>query len=143
MAEFTGRWQIFLWGALNQGRRVRQWIVGSSQWGYRFHMKCRLTQTLLFMFIVLFGLSACHSSGPYVFKEGEFNRNSPTFNKVPDDIDKVQICYSTDSTTPDVLRGMAKDECGRYGKRPLFQRQDLLRCPLVTPVMATFSCVRP
>ena len=117
--------------------------MGSAQWGYRFHMKCRLTQTLPFMFIALFGLSACYGSGPYVFKELEFNRNSPTFNKMPDDIDKVEICYSKNSTTPDVLLGMAKDECGRYGKRPLFQRQDLLRCPLVTPVMATFSCVRP
>ena len=95
------------------------------------------------MFVVLFGLSACHSSGPYVFKEGEFNRNSPTFSKVPDDIDKVQICYNKDSTTPVVLLDMAKNECGRYDKQPRFRRHDLLHCPLVTPVMATFSCVRP
>ena len=87
---------------------MRQWIVGSAQWGYRFYMKCRLTQILPFMFVVLFGLSACYSSDPYVFKEGEFNRNSPTFNKVPDDIDKVEICYNKDSTTPEVLRVMAK-----------------------------------
>ena len=105
-------------------------------------MRCRLTKTLPFIFIVLFELSACSRSAPYVFKEGEFDRNSPNFNKMPDDIDKVQICYNKDSATTKVLLDMAKNECGRYGKRPYFQKQELLHCPLVTPVMATFSCVR-
>ena len=66
------------------------------------------------MFIVLFGLSACYSSGPYVFKEGEFNRNSPSFNKVPDDIDKVQICYNKYLTTPKALQEMAQAELHRF-----------------------------
>ena len=106
-------------------------------------MGCRFTKTLPLIFVVLLGLSACSRAGPYVFKKGEFDRNSPAFNKMPDDIKKVQICYNKDSTTPEVLLEMARNECGLYGKRPYFQKQDLLHCPLLTPVMATFLCLRP
>ena len=103
----------------------------------------RLIRTLPVIFVVLLGLSACSKAAPYVFKEGEFNRNSPTFNKRPDDINKVQICYNKGSTTPEVVLEMAGNECGLYGKRANFQKQDVLHCPLLTPVMATFSCIKP
>ena len=104
-------------------------------------MRSPLTKTLPVIFAALLGLSACSRSAPFVFKEGEFNRNSPSFNKTPEDIDKVQICYNKASTKPEVLLDMAEKQCGRYGKRPHFQKQEFLYCPLVTPVMATFSCV--
>ncbi len=103
----------------------------------------RLTKTLPVIFGLLLGLSACSRAAPYVFKEGEFDRNSPTFNKTPDDIDKVQICYNKNTTKPGFLQKIARNECSRYGKRARFQKQDILHCPLVTPVMATFLCLRP
>ena len=100
------------------------------------------SKTLPVIFVVIFLLSACSRATPYVFKEGEFNRNSPTFNKTPDDISKVQICYNKGSTTPAVVLEMARNECGLYGKRANFQKQDVLHCPIVTPVMATFLCLK-
>lgn len=106
-------------------------------------MAVRLTEKLPFIFVLLLGLSACSRATPYVFKEGEFDRNSPSFNKVPDDIDKVQICYNKYLTTPQALQEMAQSKCGLYDRLAYFYKQDILHCPLVTPVIATFLCLRP
>ncbi len=95
------------------------------------------------LFAVLFGLASCTSATPYVFKEDEFNRKSPTFNKKPDDIGEVKICYNKGLTTAETLRSIAQKECGLYGKRARFQTRDILHCPLATPIMVTFLCLVP
>ena len=106
-------------------------------------MDRRLIKVFPILFAVLFGLASCTSATPYVFKEGEFNRESQTFNKKPDDIAEVKICYNRGSTNTETLRSMAQQKCGLYGKRARFQKRDILHCPLATPIMVTFLCLVP
>ena len=84
----------------------------------------------------------CSNQPAYVFKDDEFNRDSPNFNKEPTDRDSVQICYSNRSTTVDELLQLAEKECAIYGKTARFQFHEFFQCPLTTPARATFLCLR-
>ena len=85
----------------------------------------------------------CSHLEPYVFKAGEFDRDSPEFAKEPTDIDTVTICYNKYGTTPQELLEMAQNTCGAFSKVARFDHQDRLNCPLLTPVGANFECVKP
>lgn len=54
----------------------------------------------------------------------------------------VSICYSRLSTNPAQVAAMAAEECNK-GETPKLVDQgvDLVACPLLIPVRATFSCV--
>ena len=85
--------------------------------------------------------SACTGPDAYVYIDGEFNRESPTFAKKPENIDSVTICYNKSGTKPVIIVNMARTECARFNKKAEFRRQTLNICPLVTPVGAVYDCV--
>ena len=125
------------------GLALDSWIVSGAQWGYRCGMRSQSSKTILVFFAAFVVLSACTSEKLYVFNKDEFNRNSPSFNKKPDDISKIEICYNKTSTTPEAVIELARKECGNYGKQARFHKQDILHCPLYTPIRATFLCLDP
>lgn len=88
-------------------------------------------------------IAACGETRPYVYKSGEFNRESDTFNKEPEDRVSVTICYNELSTTPEVVFELAGTECGKYAKRARPTHQSFGDCPIATPVEAHFACDKP
>lgn len=84
------------------------------------------------------GLVACGS--PYVYTKDEFDRESDSFGEVPEDRNFVTICYSHRESTPEQALEIAEDECAKFGKIARFADQRFYRCPLNTPVEATFVC---
>lgn len=54
----------------------------------------------------------------------------------------VSVCYSRLATAPDQVKAIAAAECDK-GETPKLVDQgiDLVACPLLVPVRATFSCV--
>ena len=93
--------------------------------------------------VVVFIAAGCTASTPYIFKQNEFNRALPDFNRIPKDRKSIKICYSKFSTKPSDLQKMAEKECGLYGKIARFKEHDFLHCPLTTSTGATFNCLRP
>ncbi len=100
--------------------------------------------TRLAMLLVLAAcLAGCSASEPFYYKVSEFNRNLPTFAKEPADIAEVGICYAKSSTTAETVRDMAVSRCAVFGKQAAFRGQDVLNCPMRTPVRAMYDCVAP
>ena len=85
-------------------------------------------------------MTACSMPNPYVYLLEEFNRDAVGFGKKPTDIDDVSICYSSWSTTPDVVSKLAQAECGKYDKDAVPQHQDYQYCALMTPRRAVYAC---
>lgn len=90
--------------------------------------------------VLLLGTAAC-AGQPYVLDADEFDRSSGDFGQDPSDLSSVKICYSSSSTSPDVVRALAVAACGKFGKTAEYVDQDYLSCPLVTPVSANFNCL--
>ena len=84
--------------------------------------------------------AACAAPEAYVFKSGEFNRDSKTFGKEPDNLSSVTICYNKMGTRSEIIFKMAVEECGKYGKKAIFFEQTLNLCPLFTPIAAVYDC---
>lgn len=99
------------------------------------------TKVLLTVGGLLF-LAAC-AREPYIYNAEEFNRESPSFAKKLTDRQNVEICYAKQTTTPEALLNLAGLACEEFGKKAVFQKQDLLTCPMMTPTRAVFSCVAP
>ncbi|MDP6173950.1 MAG: hypothetical protein QGF09_07290, partial [Rhodospirillales bacterium] len=93
------------------------------------------------LLVSAFFLGACGGPDPYIFDKDEFNRKSANFGRELKDRSLVQVCYNSQSTTPQFMLQMANVECAKFGKRAVFRDQDLLECPLTTPARANFSCV--
>ena len=87
-------------------------------------------------------LAGC-SASPFVYKDNEFDRSAPGFAVEPDDIGAVTVCYSNVDTSPEDVLNVARAECAKAGKTPLFGSQGYEKCPLSTPVSAHFTCVKP
>ncbi|MDA0239969.1 MAG: hypothetical protein O3A84_08075 [Proteobacteria bacterium] len=87
-------------------------------------------------------LAAC-AREPYIFNAQEFNRDDPNFAKKLTDRQSVEICYTSQTTTPAALLKLAGLACGEFGKNAVFNSQDTLICPILTPSRAIFSCVTP
>ncbi len=104
----------------------------------------RLSVSIAAILLVL-ATGACGvvSDEPYIYKANEFNRDAANFGEELTDRDSVAICYRKRGTTPETVRSMAETECGRFEKVAVFNSQDLLTCPIGTPVRATFLCVDP
>lgn len=88
-------------------------------------------------------LAGCGTAEPYYYKADEFNRNLPTFAREPADITEVGVCYAKSSTTAETVRDMAVSRCAAFGKQAVFRGQDVLNCPMRTPVRAMYDCVAP
>lgn len=88
-------------------------------------------------------LAGCAGTAPYVYQEEEFDRSRPGFGRPLEDRSELTICYNKRSTTPDELAQLARDECGRFDKKPLYVSQDFATCPLFVPTAINFRCVRP
>lgn len=101
-------------------------------------MRKALTRMGLLVLVAL--VTAC-SAPPYVHKPGQYNRASADFGRPVIDISSVTICYHSSSATPQQVRKMAVDECGRFNKRAEFSEQNYETCPLTTPVAAVYSCI--
>jgi hypothetical protein len=87
-------------------------------------------------------LGACESftQEPYIYRPAEFDRGRDDFRQDPKDRKSLIICYNSSDTTPEALREMAEEECGKYGKMALFDRHDYQYCPLMSPAGAVFLC---
>ncbi len=96
----------------------------------------------IFSLIAAFMAAACAAPEAYVFKSGEFNRDSKTFGKEPDNLSSVTICYNKMGTRSEIISKMALEECGKYGKKAIFFEQTLNLCPLLNPISAVFDCKR-
>lgn len=56
---------------------------------------------------------------------------------------RVGICYNRETTTPQEIAALARANCGP-GTTPHLIGQDFLAsCPLLTPMRATFACLKP
>ena len=96
--------------------------------------------TMAVLVVLAMVLGAC--GAPYVYKKGEFDRESETFGKEPEDRNFVTICYSHWESTPEEALEIAEAECGKFGKTARFADQRFYRCPLNTPIEATFACTK-
>ena len=94
----------------------------------------------VFSLIAAFMAAACAAPEAYVFKSGEFNRDSKTFGKEPDNLKSVAICYNKMGTSSEIISKMAVEKCGKYGKKAIFFEQILNLCPLFTPIAAVYDC---
>lgn len=102
----------------------------------------RFIQISAVMVAMVTGLGGC-STPPFVYKLNEFNRAAADFGADATDISNVTICYSAYSSTPGQVSALARDECAKFGKTAVFVDQTNDTCPLLAPVSANYSCVRP
>ncbi|HXP74532.1 MAG TPA: hypothetical protein VN823_10335 [Stellaceae bacterium] len=74
----------------------------------------------------------------------------PPFDTVPkpppagthEDFSRIGVCYNREATTPRQILEVARHNC-EPGTRPWLVAQDThLTCPLLTPIRATFACLR-
>ena len=87
--------------------------------------------------------AACSRVEPYLYNEGQFNRDAPNFGRAKKDIESVGICYNKGGTNPGALVAMARKECAKFGKVARYQSQDMLTCPLNAPAYIIFDCLKP
>ena len=106
-------------------------------------MHTNILNKIFFLSLLVFWLSACTDSVPYIFIADEFNRESPVFGMELKDRSKVEICYNKRSTTPNIVTQMAKDECGRFGKAAHFVSHGDLTCSISSPAKAVYICLCP
>ena len=96
----------------------------------------------VFQIAVLAAVTACGATEPYVYKKDEFNRNTKTFNKEPEDRSDVTICYNGLGTSDKRVANMAEEECAKFGKTARRGHETFGVCPILTPVEARFACVK-
>ncbi len=62
---------------------------------------------------------------------------------VHEDFSRIGVCYNRETSTPRDVLDVARRNC-EPGTRPWLIGQDThLSCPLLTPVRATFACLKP
>jgi hypothetical protein len=91
----------------------------------------------IFACAAVLGLSAC-GGAPYVDSRREAGQTTTVGASTPD---RVAICYSSQSTTPQEVVELAESECAKTGRTPHFTHQDQAACNVATPNRAFFSCV--
>ena len=87
-------------------------------------------------------LTGCAGGEPYVQNTAEYDRESSTFAKGPvrNDGSEIYVCYAKNNATPEQVRVLAENECGRFGLDAVFIGQNYELCPLMTPIAAGFEC---
>ena len=88
-------------------------------------------------------LSACGAIDPYVYRPGEFNRQSAEFNIEPADISEVSICYQSLVTDRESVVALAEERCREFDRTAELLSTGYGHCPLLTLARARFACVRP
>lgn len=106
-------------------------------------MNSRLIVLAAILPIMLLGLAGCSASAPYIYVKREFDRERPDFGEELKDRKEVSICYSKRGTTPETVRQMAETECEKFGRVAVFKEQEILACPVATPIKATYLCNKP
>ncbi|MCW8834871.1 MAG: hypothetical protein OQJ99_00725 [Rhodospirillales bacterium] len=93
----------------------------------------------LSLVIAVLTVAGCETSkpGPYLFREGLDGRIQD------ENLSKVMVCYNAKWTTPQAVRDVAAEGCGRVGLIPQFTYQDTLACPIFLPARAHFNCIKP
>lgn len=92
---------------------------------------------------VLVLLSACGVFDPYLYRPGEFNRESPGFNTEPADITEVSVCYQGLTTSRESVFALAEQRCREFDRTAEFISTRYGQCPLLTSTQARFACIRP
>jgi hypothetical protein len=60
-----------------------------------------------------------------------------------EDFSRIGVCYNRETSTPHEVLEVARRNC-EAGARPWLIEQDThLTCPLLTPIRATFACLKP
>jgi len=101
------------------------------------------TRNLAALAVFLLALSGCADPEPYISRSGEFDRGAESFGRDPTDVETVTICYNRRVTSPAELQEMARAECAKFDKVPRYTQGSFLSCPVLLPLGAHFSCVRP
>lgn len=86
--------------------------------------------------------TGCGAADPYIYKKNEFDRESATFNKEPEDLSEVTVCYLSANTAFSTVTRMAEERCAQFGKEARFVGSGYGDCPLLTPTGARFACVK-
>jgi hypothetical protein len=94
--------------------------------------------------LLLLALAAagCAETGPFLYKPGEFDRNSPTYNREPADLTEVAVCYGSLTATAEAVAAIAEERCRQFGRSARLRSHGYTDCPLLTPVTAHFDCVK-
>ncbi|MBL8628644.1 MAG: hypothetical protein JNM81_03380 [Rhodospirillaceae bacterium] len=77
---------------------------------------------------------------PFIDGRREAGQTTPIGPSTPD---RVAVCYSSQSATPAEVTALAKTECAKTNRAPVFDGQDQFRCALFAPTRAFFKCVAP
>lgn len=62
---------------------------------------------------------------------------------VTENFTRIGVCYNRQTTTPDRVVQVARDNCPPDTAPRLVEQDIELTCPLLTPVRATFACLAP
>lgn len=102
----------------------------------------KITRSALLLAVLAGLVAACSGQPPYVYRASEFDRTLTTFGQKPDDIEYVNVCYSSRSAQPADILKLATEECAAFRKTAVFREQQTISdCPLLAPTMAVFDCV--
>jgi hypothetical protein len=88
-------------------------------------------------------VTACGAADPYIYRPGEFNRQSPDFNREPADIAEVSICYQRLATDREDVAALAEERCRQFDRTAEFLGTRYGDCPLLTFSRARYACVLP
>lgn len=88
------------------------------------------------------GVAGCITEPPYVDRPYQIDRRSKNFPLGPKLVvgSEVTVCYAKSASSPQEIRQLADDECGRFGLGAALYEQTLEVCPLRAPVAAVFKC---
>jgi hypothetical protein len=95
--------------------------------------------TLSFLLIIGLGMAGCGGK-PFIDGRREAGQKAMVGPSSPD---RVAICYSSQASTPAEVQAMAKTECAKTNRVPVFDGQDEFQCALLAPTRAYFKCVAP
>ncbi len=82
-------------------------------------------------------LSGCGMK-PFIDGRREAGQTTPLGPSTPD---RVAVCYSSQSSSPADVMALAKEECAKTNRTPVFDGQDTFQCALFAPTRAYFKCV--
>jgi len=60
-----------------------------------------------------------------------------------EEFSRVGVCYSRETATPAQVLEVARASCEPGTTPSLIEQDTWLTCPLLTPVRATFACLKP
>lgn len=98
-------------------------------------MQTKITASAFFMTCVLIG--SCGVTKPYVDTRREAGKSKPFGESTPDN---VVICYNSLSSTAEEIKNLARDECAKTGRKPVFTKQKSFSCTVLLPMRAYFKC---